>query len=690
MAAKANRKTKKADKSLPRQVTVDIRYQEAKKGSKERPFVFNRYISSLTYTEAADGECDTVSVTVAMKGVQWTLKGTKAIKPWFPQKGDRMRVTIITKNWKKAGETKKFECGKFCLDDVTVSGPTATLVLTGTSVPELGAIRSVKRTRTWKGASVQGIADVMKRRYKLELDLDFSPSEVYPISDRQEREDDLSFLTRVCGDMGLGIRLNSGRLRIYSKKKAEQREPTVTLRRIGMTDWSYNDTLVDTYTCAEIRCSETSEHTALICRVGSGERKLVIDEGFESRTEGAVKACARLNGENEKAVTLSVTIPADLRIRAAEPVRIRGLAQLSSTYLVDKVTHELDSDQGYTMDIEMHECMRRLDPTDNVVFIGGPKAKEADRTDTGDMAVTTTGDFVHDIAAYLQKYAPQRGIKVISAIVAQIINESGWGKSTLAAQYHNYNGMKCGTGWTGGRVSMPTQEWARGGYITITADFRAYDSMEEGIKGYLDLLDQPRYADLKGVTDPREFLERIRADGYATSPTYVDDIYALIAQNDLTQYDPGGRNGSLNTSGGQARMVVERAASYLGQGGSIFQQETGLGPDQPWCASFVCSIFRWCGLAGIYYTGENPNWCANILDWGRQNGYEVPRETAQAGDIILFTWSDGAGIDHIGIIEANNGGPYTTIEGNYSNTVARVSRAIDGTVVAIIRPPYAG
>lgn len=687
MAAKVTR----ADASLPRQATVSMRYRRAKKGSREQVFAFNKYISSLTYTEVADGECDTVSITVSLKDVVWTCKDTKSMKRWFPEKGDRMRVAIVTTNWRAAGKKERFDCGRFCLDDVTISGPTVTLVLAGTSVPELGAIRSVKRTRTWKGATIREIAGVMKERYKLDIPLDFSGGEVYAVSEKQEKEDDLSFLTRICKDMGLGIRINSGTLRIYSKKRYEKRGPKVRLLRSSMTDWSYNDTLVDTYTCAEIRCAETSEHTALICRVGSGKRKLVIDETFEDRTEGAVKACARLNEKNEKAVTLSVTIPADLRIHAARTVRVQGLGKMSGTYFVDKVTHELDSDQGYTMDLELHRCRKRLDPAENVVFIGGPKTAETgDGKSMDDTVVTTTGDFVHDIAAYLQKYAPARGIEAISAVIAQIINESGWGKSRLAAEYHNYNGMKCGTGWTGKRVSMPTQEWIGGGYVTITADFRAYDSMEEGIKGYLDLLDQPRYANLKGVTDPRRFLELIRADGYATSPTYVDDIYQLIAENDLTQYDPGGRNGQLNTvgAGSQARQVVERAASYLGQGGAIFQAETGLGQGQPWCASFVCSIFRWCGLAGIYYSGPNPNWCANILDWGRQAGYEVPKESAQRGDIILFTWSGGAGIDHIGIIEANNGGSYTTIEGNYSNTVARVNRLVNGTVVAIIRPPY--
>ena len=50
----------------------------------------------------------------------------------------------------------------------------------------------------------------------------------------------------------------------------------------------------------------------------------------------------------------------------------------------------------------------------------------------------TNQEFIKQIAGYVQKYAPQYGIKCCSAIIAQAINESGWGKSKLAAQYHNY------------------------------------------------------------------------------------------------------------------------------------------------------------------------------------------------------------------------------------------------------------
>lgn len=57
----------------------------------------------------------------------------------------------------------------------------------------------------------------------------------------------------------------------------------------------------------------------------------------------------------------------------------------------------------------------------------------------------TNQEFIEQVAKYVQKYPAQYGIKVHSPIIAQAILESGWGNSKLAARYHNYFGLKCGT-----------------------------------------------------------------------------------------------------------------------------------------------------------------------------------------------------------------------------------------------------
>ena len=153
----------------------------------------------------------------------------------------------------------------------------------------------------------------------------------------------------------------------------------------------------------------------------------------------------------------------------------------------------------------------------------------------------TNSEFIEQIAKCVKKYAYVYGIEVHSPIIAQAILESGWGKSTLASKYHNYFGLKCGSSWKGKSVNMATKEEYKVGTLTnIRDNFRVYDSMEAGVKGYFDFINTSRYANLKGVTSPEEYVIRIKADGYATSSKYVDNIIKVIRDNNLKRFDGNG------------------------------------------------------------------------------------------------------------------------------------------------------
>ena len=147
-------------------------------------------------------------------------------------------------------------------------------------------------------------------------------------------------------------------------------------------------------------------------------------------------------------------------------------------------------------------------------------------------------EFIEQIADCVEKYAYVYGIEVHSPIIAQAILESGWGKSSLASKYHNYFGLKCGGAWKGKSVNMATKEEYKVGTLTnIRDNFRVYDSMEDGVKGYFDFINTRRYANLKGVRSPEEYVRRIKADGYATSSSYVDTLLKIIRDNNLTRFD---------------------------------------------------------------------------------------------------------------------------------------------------------
>ena len=149
--------------------------------------------------------------------------------------------------------------------------------------------------------------------------------------------------------------------------------------------------------------------------------------------------------------------------------------------------------------------------------------------------------FIQKVAEKVSKYAPLYGISVHSPIIAQAIVESGWGKSGLASKYHNYFGLKCGISWKGKSVNMTTKEEYKVGTMTnIRDNFRVFEDFDAGIRGYFEFIHTSRYANLKGVKNPEEYARRLKADGYATSSKYVDNIMRVIRDNKLTRFDGNG------------------------------------------------------------------------------------------------------------------------------------------------------
>lgn len=148
-------------------------------------------------------------------------------------------------------------------------------------------------------------------------------------------------------------------------------------------------------------------------------------------------------------------------------------------------------------------------------------------------------EFINNIGYIIQEEAKARGYQVCSPIIAQACLESNYGVSQLSARWNNFFGMKCGSAWKGQSVNLATKEEYNSQMVNIRDNFRVYSSMEEGVKGYFDFISTNRYANLKRATTPKQYLENIKADGYATSSSYVSSCMSIISRYDLERFDDG-------------------------------------------------------------------------------------------------------------------------------------------------------
>lgn len=317
----------------------------------------------------------------------------------------------------------------------------------------------------------------------------------------------------------------------------------------------------------------------------------------------------------------------------------------------------------------------------------------------------TNQEFIEQIAAYVKKYAASFGICVHSPIIAQAILESGWSKSKLATIYHNYFGLKCGTKWKGKSVNLATQEeYEPGTLTTIKDNFRVYSNMEEGVKGYFEFIQLSRYQNLKGITDPKKYLETIKSDGYATSSTYVQNNMRLIEQYDLTQYDKKGGN----TMGRTAQDVLNVMRSWIGYSEAngkhkqiidLYNSHKPLARgyavkySDEWCDTTVSAAAIKAGVVDLIGTECG---CEQHVKIFQSMGIwiEDGTITPKPGDIILYNWDDATQpndgySDHIGYVESVSGRTITLIEGNKGEAVARREIPVGwGYIRGYARPKY--
>ena len=130
-----------------------------------------------------------------------------------------------------------------------------------------------------------------------------------------------------------------------------------------------------------------------------------------------------------------------------------------------------------------------------------------------------------------------------SITAAQAILESGWGSSELAmAPNNNLFGIKDSEDWNGEIVTVPTQEYVNGDYITVNAAFRKYTSWNDSVVDHAKFFTSTEwrknnYRKVVNETDYRIAAQELKNVGYATDPSYAGKLISLIEAYKLYEWD---------------------------------------------------------------------------------------------------------------------------------------------------------
>ena len=142
-------------------------------------------------------------------------------------------------------------------------------------------------------------------------------------------------------------------------------------------------------------------------------------------------------------------------------------------------------------------------------------------------------DFVTALTAHAKRVENKINVP-FEVVIAQSALETGWGqkiiKTDSGASSNNLFNIKASKNWAGEQAHKETLEFENGAMVKKREPFKVYDSIEQSVNDYLNLLTQnERY---KGALDKAEnveqFLHNLQGAGYATDPNYAKKIMATL------------------------------------------------------------------------------------------------------------------------------------------------------------------
>lgn len=325
----------------------------------------------FTYDDKETNEAEEISIKLKDDTGKWA--GT-----WQPNGGEVVRAFILPGDIN--GATGILYCGKFYVDELNSSGPPQEFELKAVSIPLNKPIRKKLKTRAWEKKTLKGIATTIAKEANITLLFD---SKENPSYDRQEQsaESDLKFLSRLCEDVGLSIKITDEKLVIFDQASYEKKSPikTLELKEDDIKSWNFRGTTSETYKSCTIKYrdptkkvkgtagsyttdgkkSKTSKNPAVFSYtyvdplVEENGQEYTMKKRAKSVEEAKRLAKAKLRKLNARSVTGNITVIGDISLLAGVVIRCKNFGKFDGNFIIEQATHSISSGSGYTTSLSL-------------------------------------------------------------------------------------------------------------------------------------------------------------------------------------------------------------------------------------------------------------------------------------------------------------------------------------------------
>ena len=166
------------------------------------------------------------------------------------------------------------------------------------------------------------------------------------------------------------------------------------------------------------------------------------------------------------------------------------------------------------------------------LFLKWKQNKKTEIIPPGPLSLNTNNDYRKNFVNLIKQDTIDIGNKIgvpYKFMIAQLILETGWGRSSLFTKYNNIGGIKAVAGQK--FVTLPTNEYLNNRNVRLNQNFAVYDTKKQGIEAYSKVLQNKYFAKyLNKTTDPLEYAKLLQGGRpkYATDPKYVSKIESLL------------------------------------------------------------------------------------------------------------------------------------------------------------------
>lgn len=328
---------------------------------------------SFEYGDKETNEADEISLTLKDPTGKWAGR-------WKPDAGEIVRASIISGTTTTEG--RRLNCGKFYVDSLRTNGSPRVFQLKAVSIPLNKPIRKKLKTRAWEKKNLRGIAQKIASEAGVKLLYDSSENPTYDRQD-QKRESDLKFLSRLCEEEGLSIKLTDDQIVIFDQASYEKKKPVKTFE-LGISNilsWDFESSQSETYKSCTVSWRDPKKkkrgsagsntisgsgttgkstknnpavHTYTYTDPDADEngQEYALKKRATSIAEARRLAKAKLRQLNMRRVTGSMTIVGDVDLYAGDVIACKGFGSFDGNFIVSEARHTVGTG-GYTTSLSL-------------------------------------------------------------------------------------------------------------------------------------------------------------------------------------------------------------------------------------------------------------------------------------------------------------------------------------------------